>query len=159
MKKIALIVGIILGFSLFANAQVNPKALGLRLGGDGDINGAEISYQHGLSESNRLEFDLGLGGNDHHNRLYLFGLYHWVENINEGLNWYYGAGGNVGFFEYEENDDYINIGISGQIGLEYDFSDLNVPLLLSIDFRPGLDIVGDNAGLGWGTSLGIRYLW
>lgn len=159
MKKLALVISILLGISYAAEAQVNPNAIGLRFGGDGDVNGAEISYQHGLTEANRLEFDLGIGSNNNHNRTYLFGLYHWVENINQGLNWYYGVGGNAGFFEYDGSDDYINIGVAGQLGLEYDFSDKDIPFLLSLDIRPGFDLIGDHSGFGWGASLGIRYIW
>ena len=47
MKKY-LIAYIILFIGLYAQSQVNPHAIGLRLGGDGQVNGAEISYQHGL---------------------------------------------------------------------------------------------------------------
>jgi hypothetical protein len=46
MKKALIILGVVLSMSFFAQAQVNPHAIGLRLGGNGTSSGAEISYQH-----------------------------------------------------------------------------------------------------------------
>ncbi len=150
---------ILFSISFFSQAQVNPHAIGLRFGGNGDINGAELSYQHGLSESNRFELDLGFGSSKKHNRFFVAGIYHWVWNITGGLNWYVGPGAVVGFYSYDDNDDYVNVGLGGQIGMEYDFNKLNAPILLSIDFRPMWDFIGDNSGLGWGAALGVRYTW
>lgn len=158
MKKY-LIAYIILFIGLYAQSQVNPHAIGLRLGGDGQVNGAEISYQHGLGEMNRLELDLGFGGNKNYSRIFITGSYHWNWNITNGLNWYVGPGASLGFYSYDDSKNYINIGLGGQIGLEYDFNEFNLPILLSIDFRPMVDLIGDNSGLGWGVALGIRYIW
>ena len=159
MKRILISSIVMLSLSYCAIAQVNPHAIGLRFGGNGDINGAEISYQHGFSDRNRLELDLGFGSNVHHNRVFLAGIYHWDWNITEGLNWYVGPGAAIGFYSYDNSDDYLNIGLGGQIGLEYDFNTLDVPLLLSLDIRPMWDFLGDNSGFGWGAALGIRYIW
>jgi len=163
MKKLLSITFLILCTSYYLNAQVNSHAIGLRFGGNGDINGAELSYQKGFSELNRLELDLGFAGNSHHSRFFLAGIYHWVWNITEGLNWYIGPGAGLGFYSYDNtydnSDDYVNIAIGGQIGLEYDFKSLDVPILLSLDARPMWDFIGDNAGFGWAAALGIRYIW
>ena len=159
MKKILFLTLIILSISYYAKAQVNPHAIGVRLGGNGDVNGIELSYQKGFSELNRLELDLGFGGNSHQSRFYLTGIYHWDWNITEGLNWYVGPGAGIGYYSYDDSSDYLNIAIGGQIGLEYDFNSLDAPILLSIDVRPMWDFVGDNAGLGWGAALGVRYTW
>lgn len=131
----------------------------MRLGGDGDVNGAEISYQHGIGSSNRIELDLGFGGNKNHNRMFLAGIYHWNWNITKGLNWYAGPGAAVGIHSYDNSNGYINIGLGGQIGIEYDFNTTNTPILLSIDSRPMWDFIGDYSGFGWGTALGVRYTW
>jgi len=159
MKKILFLTLIIFSISYYAKAQVNPHAIGVRLGGNGDVNGIELSYQKGFSELNRLELDLGFGGNSHQSRFYLTGIYHWDWNITEGLNWYVGPGAGIGYYSYDDSSDYLNIAIGGQIGLEYDFNSLDAPILLSIDVRPMWDFVGDNAGLGWGAALGVRYTW
>jgi hypothetical protein len=158
MKKL-FIISIMLFVGYLAQAQVNPHAIGLRLGGDGDVNGAELSYQHGFGEANRLELDLGFGGNNNHSRMFLAGIYHWNWNITSGLNWYVGPGAAVGFHSYDNSDDHINIGLGGQIGLEFDFNELGAPILLSLDGRPMWDFLGDNSGFGWGAALGVRYTW
>lgn len=158
MKKIAVLTLVALSISLLGYSQVNPRAIGLRLGG-GSIFGGEVSYQHGLGEANRLELDLGFGAGSNHSRLYLVGIYHWNWNITDNLNWYVGPGLGVGLYSYENVNSFINVSLGGQIGIEYDFSKLDVPILLSLDARPMWDFLGDNAGLGWGTALGVRYVW
>ena len=159
MKKILLTFTVLFSLAALAQAQLNPHALGLRFGGDGSINGAEISYQHGLSDANRVELDLGFGASANHTRIFIVGIYHWNWNIDGGLNWYIGPGGSLGFFSYDASENYINIGVGGQIGLEYDFNTLDVPILVSVDARPLWDLLGANAGLGWGAAFGVRYTW
>jgi hypothetical protein len=159
MKKLLIFAFVIFCMSYYTNAQVNPHAIGLRIGGNGDVNGAELSYQKGFGEVNRLELDLGFAGNPHYSKFFLAGIYHWDWNITGGLNWYIGPGAGIGFYSYKDSDDYISVAIGGQIGLEYDFNSLDVPILLSLDVRPLWDFLGDNAGFGWGTALGVRYTW
>ncbi|MRR19932.1 hypothetical protein EG827_07030 [bacterium] len=159
MKKILIFTFAFFCMSYIMNAQVNPHAIGLRIGGNGDVNGAELSYQQGFNDVNRLELDLGFGGNPHHSRFFLVGVYHWVWNITEGLNWYIGPGAGIGYYSYEDSDGYFNVAIGGQVGLEYDFNTLDAPILVSLDVRPMWDFIGDDAGLGWGVALGVRYTW
>ena len=159
MKKHIIIISVFLSLGIYAQGQVNSHALGLRGGGDGDIIGGEISYQRGLNDVNRIEYDLGWGGSATHNRITLVGIYHWDMNINGGLNWYIGPGGALGLYSYDNEPGYFNIALGGQVGLEYDFNSVDVPFLLSIDARPMWDFLGDNSGLGWGAALGLRYTW
>ncbi len=159
MKRIVTFAVFTLGMVYFAQAQVNPRALGLRLGSDGDISGAEISYQHATGGPNRMEWDLGFGSSRRHNRIHLAAIYHWVWPITNGLNWYAGPGGSIGFHTYRDYADTFNMALGGQVGLEYDFNYQDAPILLSLDIRPLWDFIGEHAGLGWGLSLGIRYTW
>lgn len=162
MKKALIILCIVLSMSFFAQAQVNPHAIGLRLGGDGTSSGAEISYQHGLSGSTRLEFDLGFTGYNHYNNIFLSGTYQWDWNLVGGLNWYVGPGAAIGFYNWDykdENSNGLYLGVGGQIGLEFDFNKIGAPILLSIDTRPMFDVAGHDTGFGWGVALGIRYTW
>lgn len=66
MRKLFLLSLAVIGFAFSTNAQsIADNAIGLRLG-DSDGFGAEVSYQRALSDSNRLEFDLGWrDGNDY----------------------------------------------------------------------------------------------
>ena len=158
MKKIFILSAMLLA-GFISQGQVNGRAIGLRLG-TGNVNSGEISYQHGMGEANRLELDLGFGGNSNHSRMNVTGIYHWDWNLTKALNWYIGPGASVGFYSYDNAEDYINIAIGGQVGIEYDFNrEAAVPILLSLDARPMWNTVGNNNGLGWGAALGIRYIW
>ncbi|XOV65864.1 MAG: hypothetical protein ACFHU9_09525 [Fluviicola sp.] len=156
------------------------RAIGLRLGPSNFGNAAEVSYQHGFSEKNRLELDFGLRSNYHYNIIGLSVIYHWRWNIDGGLNWYIGPGGQLGFYNHRHNhshghghghghphyhdhddDDFRESGailnIGGQIGLEYDFNEHGVPIQLSIDTRPMWGFLNYYRGPWYGGALGIRY--
>jgi hypothetical protein len=167
MKKLLFIALLTSVIQFNAIAQVNPHAIGLRLGGGGYGQGAELSYQKGIGGSNRLELDLGWRfrkyddngvGNDY-SHIVFSGIYHWVWNITDGLNWYVGPGGQLGMWNYKSDfyDDGFTLAIGGQIGLEYDFNGLGAPILLSLDSRPMWGLVGPGNGFGYGGALGIRY--
>ncbi|MEC7784169.1 MAG: hypothetical protein VYB38_12215 [Bacteroidota bacterium] len=162
MKKLLIAFVVIAGFSLSAQAQdIAPNALGLRLG-DSDGFGAEISYQRALGGNNRLELDLGLRDGDNYDGFKLAGLYQWVWNIDGGFNWYAGVGGGLASYDYDDNDfdgDDTFVFAAGDIGIEYDF---DIPLVLSLDFRPEIGFGDgndyyDNDDLDFDIALGIRY--
>ncbi|WP_445737441.1 hypothetical protein [Mariniflexile sp.] len=147
--------------SISLNAQdISKNALGLRLGGN-DGFGAEISYQHALSENKRLEFDLGWRDGKNYDGFKLAALHQWVWNIEDGFNWYAGAGGGLGSYSFNNNNgnDYTDTFafIAGDIGIEYNF---DIPLLISLDFRPEIGFGNetyDNNDLDFDIALGIRY--
>ena len=149
---------VLAGLATTAQAQVHPHALGLRFAG-GSINGAELSYQHGLSNKNRLEFDGGMFTSDKVDRISLVGMYHWVWNLSGGLNWYAGPGAGLSLDKYENGGSGLGLAVGGQIGLEYDLNKQKLPLLISLDTRPMYDLIGDYKGFGWGLALGVRYTW
>jgi hypothetical protein len=151
MKKIILVAAMVLGFAVAAVAQ--PRALGLRGG-----YGVELSYQHTLGE-NFLEADLGLGG---FNSLAIAGTYNWMiaqpDWTSKG-EWGFYAGPGVALGLGFGEAGFFNVGVAGQVGLEYTFW---FPLQLSVDLRPQLGLVptsGASAfGLwGWYPTLGVRY--
>jgi len=153
---------LILTFLLFTSmssfTQVHPHTLGVRLNGSHHHYGGELSYQLGMGDANRLELDLGWRSHKNWSALSLSGIYHWVWNITDGLNWYAGPGARISMFSGKDlYDDDFGISLGGQLGLEYDFNDLGAPLLLSVDIRPMWNFIGDYAGFGYGSALGIRY--
>jgi len=143
------------------NAQeISNHAIGIRFG-DNDGFGGEISYQRQLSENNRLELDLGFRNRDKYGDAFkLSGIYQWVWNIDGGFNWYAGFGAGIGSWnvgnDYEGNDDDgLFLNADGNIGIEYNF---DIPLLISLDFRPEFGIVGDYGdGTDLDLALSIRY--
>jgi hypothetical protein len=150
MKKIVLGLSLLLGSLLTINAQeISDNAFGLRLGSN-DGFGAEISFQRKLKENNRLEVNLGLrnGFSD----LKLSGLYEWVWSLEENLNWYAGTG--AGFYDANK----ASVFASGVVGIEYNLeNDVNLPLLISLDYRPEIGITGDLNGLNSDLGLSLRY--
>lgn len=147
MKRILLVAALVLGFAVAASAQ--PRAIGIRGG-----YGVELSYQHTVG-ANFIEADLGLGG---FNSLNVAATYNFsLVQFGDGFNVYGGPGAAVGL---GFNPGWFNVGIAGQLGLEYIF---DFPLQLSLDLRPqlGVSIVnGGGSGLGfwgWYPCLGIRY--
>lgn len=169
MKKLMFSVFMLFGMVLCTQGQdISKNAIGLRLG-DSDGFGAEVSYQRGLSQKNRLEFDLGWRNrnNYYYNNaqfVKLTGLYQWVWNIEGDFNWYVGAGGGIanGSYSYKDDgkrytDNYTYAFVAGDIGIEYLF---DFPLQLSLDFRPEIyfsDRVKDDYGSDIGISARYRF--
>ena len=171
MKKIILLGVLTLLLSTGTSAQVHKHSLGLRFNPTGLLRSSQLNYQFGLNPKNRLDFGLSLAGTFGTNDpLRLFGnssvyLQH-VMNIKGGLNWFVGAGpslyfggmvnpptGTVGIF-----NSYLSFG--PQFGLEYDFNQKGIPLILGADIRPsyGFGLGGNNfSGFGMNSGLSLRY--
>jgi len=159
MKKIFLLALSILGFGYVAFGQeISENAIGLRIG-DNDGFGAEVTYQRALSDNNRLEIDLGIRSGKNYNGFKLTGLYQWVWVLDGGFNWYVGVGGGVGNYSYnlpfqfkDESETFLFA--AGNIGIEYNF---DIPLLVSLDFRPELGFGDFRDDVGFDVALGLKY--
>lgn len=153
MKKVFLLVAVILTGFITVNAQgVNGtrNAIGIRAGW-----GADISYQRYVSYDNRIEATLGFNryGVD------VTGIYQWMFDINSAeagqFKWYVGPGLELGGWTSNKYKNGFSMGILGQIGIEYGFA--KIPLLLSLDYRPGL-YFAPKVNFNWtGFALGVRY--
>ncbi|TAI48904.1 hypothetical protein [Flagellimonas allohymeniacidonis] len=162
MKITTLFTALFLFVTIGGYAQdVSEHALGLRLG-DSDGFGAEISYQKSIGRYNRAEFNLGWRDSREFDAFKLTGVYQWVHHIEGNFNWYYGVGGGLGSVEFEpvpngEDNDGLFVFAAGDIGVEYNF---DIPLLLSLDFRPEIGLLGYDGfddGFDFDIALGIRY--
>lgn len=158
MKKLFFLSLTLIAFTFSANAQlIADNAIGLRLG-DSDGFGAEISYQRALSDENRLEFGLGWRDKNNYSAFRVVGLYQWVWTLDGNFNWYAGAGGGLASFSFDDdihsNKDETAFFAAGDIGVEYNF---DIPLLLSLDFRPEIGFGDLNDDLDFDVALGIRY--
>ena len=144
-------------FNLSAQ-EVSQHAIGIRTG-DNDGFGVEVSYQKKMGAINRFELDLGFRDNKNFDAWKLSGIYQWVWNIDGNFNWYAGFGGGIGSWNNKTTlniDDGLFVNAVGNIGIEYNF---DIPLLISLDFRPEFGIVndfGDN-DLDLDIALGLRY--
>ncbi|MFT5673956.1 MAG: hypothetical protein ACI9JT_002612 [Polaribacter sp.] len=146
MKKIVVGFCLYVGAICTINAQdISDNAIGLRFGG-GNGSGGEISYQKALGANNRLEIDLGLA--NEFTNFKATGLYQWVWNLEEQFNWYAGVGGGI---VSANGTGVYGVGV---VGIEYNF---DVPVLLSIDYRPQAGIAGGLDGLNSDVALSVRY--
>ena len=149
MKKIILVVAAVLGLAVVANAQ--PRAIGVRAG-----YGAELSYQHTLGADSFAEFDLGWSAGS----AKLGAAYDFQVCPVGPFNFYAGPQAYVGFGNYNDGENTKTVlwaGIGAQLGLEYCFEE--IPLQLSLDWKPSFTLV-PASGFGWqGLALGVRYLF
>ncbi|MDT0539807.1 MULTISPECIES: hypothetical protein [Croceitalea] len=162
MKITTIFTCIFVFATTWVSAQnISEHTLGLRLG-DSDGFGAEISYQKSIGRYNRAEFNLGWRDSREFDAFKLAGVYQWVRNIDGGFNWYYGFGGGVGNSDFEavpdrDRDDGLFVFAAGNLGIEYDF---DIPLLISLDMRPEIGLLGfsefDNDFL-FDFAIGLRY--
>lgn len=157
MRRIILTLACIVSLAGGLKAQADSKTIGLRLGG-GFGGGAEMSYQQPLDRDHRVEVDLGLSSWG----FGLNGVYQWVWDLSElgdGFNWYAGVGAGVGSYNFNYINDIhtptvLSAGVLGQIGLEYKFQ---IPLTLSVDYRPGIYFVPTYQGTYDGLCIAARY--
>ena len=157
-NKITIVVIALMAFTYNTQAQeISSNAIGLRFG-DNDGFGVEVSYQHRLSGDTRLEADLGFRNNNNFDIWKLTGIHQWVWNIDGGFNWYAGVGAGIGNVNVKNfnDDDGLFVNAAGNVGVEYNF---DIPLLISIDFRPEIGIVNDygNNDFDVDLALSLRY--
>lgn len=159
MKKYLLIPVLLCLFTTVAHSQrISKHALGLRLG-DNDGFGTEVNYQLGLGENNRLELGLGWRSKNNFEAIKGTALYQWVFVLDGNFNWYVGAGGGLASYDFDPDfpgdpDDEVFAFAAGDIGIEYNF---DIPLLLSLDFRPEIGFGDFNDDLDFDIAFGIRY--
>lgn len=161
MKKTLFSIVLFLGIVASMQAQeISENAIGIRIG-DNDGFGTEVNYQRALGDNNRLELGLGWRSADNFNAVRLTGLYQWVWNLDGNFNWYAGVGAAAGTFDFDDgfignrDIDEFFLNAAGTIGIEYDF---DIPLLLSLDFRPEIGLINDiDDSLEFDVALSIRY--
>jgi len=170
-----------------ADAKVQPHALGVRLtgigGSFGEINYQGAARLFG---SKRFEIGANIGGNSNDYWLGAAAVAQWYWNLSRttargGFNWYAGPGVGAGLHSYKKSDIirwetnpnppnntwpvygdpymqsdlYVNVG--GQIGIEYDFNAVGVPLNISLDTRPMINLLGDWAINLFNICLAARF--
>ena len=163
MKKslvIATLFSLLTAFSL--QAQTYDKSVGLRAGW-----GVGATFKYFLNEGSAVEAIVNLRsagylGFASSRSIAISGLYQIhkpLEDVTEGLQWYVGGGGLVGFSTSRAlgtRSSSASFGILGVIGLDYAFEDL--PLNLSLDWMPGI-IFNGGGFTGTTGGLAIRYIF
>ena len=148
-------------FSYQAHGQAYENAVGLRASW-----GFGGTFKHFLNESAAIEGILNYRSfgvlSINWSYVQVTGIYQVHNDLSQvfdGLQWYYGGGGFVGFWGGDFNNridgDQTYVGIVGNIGLDYAFPD--IPLNLSVDWIPSISLAGGGGFLGEAGGLAIRY--
>lgn len=152
--KITLVILLVFGISGYSNAQDYNTAIGLR-GGTG----------FGLTIKHFIEDDVAIEGivNSRYSGLNVTGLYEWhvMAFDIDGLNWYYGPGVHIGFWDganlpwVDDAEAYTIIGVDFIGGLEYKID--NLPICISLDYKPAFNFVGYTGFWADSGALSVRY--
>lgn len=156
MKKITLCILCVFTVLLASTQNVSSDyktAIGIK------VFPTAVSAKHFIKDQNAVEGLLYLwdGGSR------LTALYEVHGNINpvEGLKWYIGGGGHIGYWndrwvsKNPSSKTGVNIGVDGVLGVDYKVK--GAPINISFDWQPSLNVIGDSwFEAGWG-GLGIRF--
>ncbi len=154
MKKIFILFVLLTALAINSNAQDYKTALGLRAGFP-----YGLTVKQFLNQTNAVEGILASswGG------FVVTGLYeneHWTGQY-PGLNWFWGFGAHLGFWD---SNKYVTtatssaiLGADFAIGLEYTFDE--IPLNLSLDLIPSVNLIGYQGWGGVNGGLSIRYVF
>jgi hypothetical protein len=148
MKRICFLCLIVAG--LVSSPQVSAQdyrfAVGVRLSNATPTLNNSITGKYFITERSAIEGLVSFG-----NRFGVGGLLEIYKPFSaQGLSWFYGGGAYVGF---EDGDTYL--GPTGIVGLDYKFA--NVPLNISIDWKPELDIIPDINFVPDAIALSVRF--
>lgn len=135
---------IIIGLALIISSSLNAQEIGIRFG---EVTGNNVAVDGVFDfDGSRIHANVSFGDGLGLDALYDF-VYKQIGN--EAINWYAG----VGASSYIEDD--FNLGVSGEIGLEYVFND--APIVVGFDYRPTFWILDDTDFEWGGFGLNIRY--
>ena len=142
MKKILFTIFIFAGLFQFSQAQ----EVGIRFG---DAFGGHYAVDavFGLGNFSRIHADVSFGNNG----VGIEALWDFYEQpLGAGFDWYIGAGVSTYL------GDPFQLGITGEIGLEYHF---DIPLAIGADWRPTFIFIQDtDFEAGW-FGFNVRYVF
>ena len=134
MKRLSFLCIIFLLFfaGIKASAQDYRFGIGVRLSNATPTLNNSITGKYFITDKSAIEGLVSFGS-----RFGIGGLLEIYKPFSvEGLSWFYGGGAYVGF---EDSNTYL--GPTGILGIDYKFP--NIPLNLSVDWKPELDIIPD----------------
>jgi hypothetical protein len=143
MKKLFLLLALV-----FTVHSASAQELGIRVG---DVLGNYVAVDGlvTLGEFSRVHADLSFGKNG----VGIEALYDFLYRPLgfEAFNWYVGAGPSMFI------GDPFYLGFSGEVGVDYHF--VEVPLTLSLDWRPTFWLIEETTILAGGFGLNVRYVF
>lgn len=154
MKKLLIALFFVIAIGVTSNSQEYKTGIGIR---GGLSNG--LTVKHFISSDAALEGLLTTRWNG----FLVTGLYekHAQAFGATGLYWYYGFGAHIGSWNHnyrkDRYDNYSVIGIDGILGIEYNITE--IPFNISIDYKPGINVLGRPIGMSDEVALSIRYVF
>jgi hypothetical protein len=156
MKKIVLTFLIAFSFVAINYAQDYSTGIGLRAGFE-----SGLTLKHFISQKSALEGIVATRWRG----VELTGLYeiHNQAFKTERLNWYFGFGGHVGFWNGNyagwgtPGTAYTVVGLDGILGLEYNLKE--IPVNIGIDWKPAFNVLGYSGFWVDGGAVSIRYIF
>ena len=158
MKKVLLLC-LTVGFILFSNTKVSAQstyknAIGGRFG---EANG--ITFKTFLNDKAALDLILNFQSRGDYSYFRLTGLYEVHNPIQNaaGLRYYYGGGATLGSRNHRKFDDDNDLlaSIDGVLGLDYKFNE--IPLNVSLDWKPALVVTPYTEFDARGLGLSVRF--
>ncbi|MBE0663318.1 MAG: hypothetical protein IH597_12740 [Bacteroidales bacterium] len=156
MKSLGLILALIFAGCILSKAQDYNTGIGLR---GGWFNG--ITVKHFIDDNKAIEAIASTrwGGYDF---TALVEIHKPAFDV-AWLYWYFGVGGHIGFWDGSRvkwstaDKPYKVLGVDAIFGMEYVFND--VPINLSLDWKPAFNLVGITGFWGDGGAFSIRYIF
>ena len=156
MNKTIHLLVVLFFVSLAVKAQDYSTGIGVR---GGFSNG--LTVKHFISDNAALEGLLSTRWQGFH----ITGLYeiHAQAFHTPRLNWYYGFGGHIGFWDgyakhpWFKEGTYTILGIDGIIGIEYNIEP--IPFNISLDWKPGFNIFGYTGFWGDELAFSVRFIF
>ena len=155
MKKLMMALILVSCFTAFADAADYNTGIGLRAG---PYYG--LTIKHFINSKSALEGLLTRwSGTD---ITILYEIHNRAFDVNR-LNWYYGLGGHVGFWNGSDLNNgtagskYTIIGLDGILGIEYNIKE--APINISVDWKPAFNIIGYSEFWPYGGAFSIRYIF
>ena len=155
MKRKVLVVVCFIITAIGVNAQDYNTGIGFR---GGISNG--LTVKHNLNSTSAIEGLLSTRWRG----VNITGLYeiHAQAFDTPRLNWYYGFGGHIGFFDGDRSSRFDTgshtlIGIDGIIGIEYNIEP--IPFNISLDWKPGINLIGYSSHWFDEVAFSVRYIF
>jgi len=158
MKKLFIVFSLFFLMGTAATAQDYNTGIGIR---GGLWNG--LTVKHFISNNTAIEGILTTRWQG----FILTGLYqiHAPQAFDvPRLNWYYGAGAHLGFFEGNDKNPWFDrgstntvLGLDGIVGIEYNIEP--IPFNISLDWKPFLNLLGNVDFHASDFAISVRYIF
>ena len=147
MKRTSIVCTVLLLFiAATVSAQDYRFGIGVRLSNSTPTLNNSITGKYFITEKSAIEGLVSFGS-----RFGIGGLLEIYKPFSaQGLSWFYGGGAYVGF---QDGNTYL--GPTGILGLDYKFA--NVPINVSVDWKPELDIIPDINFVPDAFAVSVRF--